>query len=142
MTKNTEAMEELERKRDALRAQLAATGEMRPGSLTQRYRKCGKPTCHCAAEGAPGHGPSWSLTRAVEGKTVTKVIPAGPAVERTQQQLAEYKEFREVTREFIEVSERLCDARLGTEKAEAKATAKKGGSNWPLKPRSSQRSNR
>ena len=55
--------------------QLASLGDLRPGSLVARF-KCGKPNCHCAAEGAPGHGPSWSLTRGVRGKTVTRVIPA------------------------------------------------------------------
>ncbi|HVT15319.1 MAG TPA: DUF6788 family protein, partial [Thermoanaerobaculia bacterium] len=66
------ALEELEKKRDGLRAKLAATGEMRPGSLVGRYRRCGKASCHCAEEGAQGHGPSWSLTRVVDGKTVTR----------------------------------------------------------------------
>lgn len=36
--------------KDALLKQLAAIGEFRPGSLLARYRKCGKPTCHCAQE--------------------------------------------------------------------------------------------
>ena len=58
------AIEELERQREGLREKLAATAEMRPGSLVGRYRRCGKPTCHCASEGAAGHGPSWSLTPA------------------------------------------------------------------------------
>jgi hypothetical protein len=62
---------------------------MRPGSLVKRYRACGKPTCHCAQKGDRGHGPSWSLTRPVAGKTVTKVIPPN-AVEATQAQFAEY----------------------------------------------------
>jgi hypothetical protein len=56
-------LSELSRQRRNLHDQLAALGDLRPGSLTARYRKCGKPTCHCADEGDPGHGPSWSTRR-------------------------------------------------------------------------------
>ncbi len=52
----------LRQQRATLLAQIAAIEEFRPGSLVERYRKCGKPTCHCAREGERGHGPSWSLT--------------------------------------------------------------------------------
>ena len=61
----------LEQRRGELKAKLAQVGDLRPGSLVERYRRCGKAGCHCAARGAEGHGPSLSLTRAVGGKTVT-----------------------------------------------------------------------
>ena len=35
-------------RRAALCAELASIGEFRPGSLQSRYRRCGKPSCHCA----------------------------------------------------------------------------------------------
>ena len=40
----------------------ADIGDLRQGSLRAQYRKCGKPNCHCAGEGAQGHGPYWLLT--------------------------------------------------------------------------------
>jgi hypothetical protein len=95
--------------RDRLKAELAAVGDMRPGSLVPRYRKCGKASCHCAEKGAQGHGPSFSLTHAVKGKTVTNVIPAGPAVERTRQQVDQYHRFRQLVQQLIAVSEKICD---------------------------------
>ena len=85
---------------------------MRPGSLVPRFRKCGKSSCHCAKEGAKGHGPSFSLTHSVDGKTITHVIPAGPAVDRTREQLEEYHRFRQLVQELISVSERICDHQL------------------------------
>ena len=103
---------------------------MRRGSLVAGYRKCGKASCGCAAQRHPGHGPSLSLTWQEGGKTRTKIIPAA-ARERTQAQIAEFRRFCRLSRELIEVSERLCDARLASEQAEAQATAKKGGSNVP-----------
>lgn len=102
----------LQRRRDRLLSQLSQIGEMRPGSLVARFRKCGKPTCHCAKEGAKGHGPSHSLTWPVAGKTATRIIPAGPAVERTRQQLEEYHRFRQLVRQLVEVSQQICDWQL------------------------------
>ena len=97
--------------RDQLKTQLAAIGDMRPGSLVPRFRKCGKPSCHCAKKNDPGHGPSYSLTHAVAGKTVTHVIPAD-AVERTRKQLEEYHRFRELIQRLLAVSEQICQRRV------------------------------
>ncbi len=52
----------LKTQRDVLRRKLADLEDMRPGSLVERYRKCGKPTCRCANKDSGAHGPSWSLT--------------------------------------------------------------------------------
>ncbi len=127
MPETTKHVAELNRRRDHLKRQLAEIGDMRPGSLTGRYRKCGKPTCHCAQSGDRGHGPSWSLTRSVKGKTVTRIIPA-VAVERTQGQLAEYQRFRALSRALVEVSVQLCDAQLPATKKASSAKAEKRGS--------------
>jgi hypothetical protein len=97
--------------RDRLQTQLAAIGDMRPGSLVPRFRKCGKPSCHCAKKGDSGHGPCYSLTHAVAGKTVTHVIPAA-AVERTREQLQEYHHFRILVQQLLAVSEQICDLQL------------------------------
>src|SRR5438552_11062904 len=114
---------------------------MRPGSLVERYRRCGKPACHCASRNATGHGPSWSLTRGVAGKTVTKIIPP-TAVEQTRRQIDEYHRFRLLIREFVEVSEAVCDARLqGSGAASGLEAAQKGGSKRPSKRKSSPRLN-
>jgi len=134
-------LEELERRQRELKAQLSNVHDMRRGSLVARYRKCGKPSCCCADEQHAGHGPSLSLTWQEGGKTRTKIIPA-EAVERTQAQIAEFRRFRRVSRELVEISERICDARLEGEPAEAQATAKKGGSKKSSGSRSSRRSRR
>ena len=126
MPETTKPVVDLTRRRDQLKRQLAEIGDMRPGSLTGRYRKCGKPTCHCAQPGAQGHGPSWSLTRHVGGKTVTKIIPAG-ALERTREQLEEYQRFRTLSRELVEVSVQLCDAQLSAPVRASSGEAEKGG---------------
>ena len=118
-------LEQLEAERDRLKSEIARIGDMRPGSLVGRFRKCGKPTCHCAESDSEGHGPSWSLTHAVAGKTITKVIPAGAAVERAREQIAEYRRFRKLTRRLVEVSEWICD--YGLSEAKGEVGGKKNG---------------
>ena len=108
----TTPLKALREKRDQLTANLAHIDDLRPGFLTARFRKCGKPNCHCAREDSPGHGPSYSLTHRIGGKTVTQVIPQGPAVERAKSQIAEYRRFRHLVRELISVSEQICSAQL------------------------------
>jgi hypothetical protein len=133
------SVEALEAKLAALRPLLGAVADMRPGSLVERYRACGKSGCRCAKEGAPGHGPSWSLTREVAGKTVTRVIPPS-AVEMVRAHIQEHKRFRAIVRELVETSERLCDARLMQTDAASQEAAKKGASKKPSRPRSTRRS--
>ena len=138
----SENPQQLEERRTELKGSLAELGEMRPGSLVERYRRSGKPNCHCAAPDAACHGPSWSLTREVAGKTVTKVIGA-TAVEQTRRQIDEYRRFRLLIRALVEVSEQLCDARLQASKAVSEPeAAQKGGSKRRSRRKSSPRSKR
>ena len=106
----------LERQHAHLRSQFASIGEMRSGSLTEPFRPCGKPRCHCAKTGDPGHGPVLSRTRKQAGKTVTRIIPAHAGSE-TQARLAEYRRFRQLSKMFIEVNDALNEARLATSSA-------------------------
>lgn len=70
----------------------------------------------CSSD-SPGHGPSYSLTRAVEGKTRTRIIPAG-AVETVREQIDEYRRFRQVVHDLVETNVDLCDALLRGEDEE------------------------
>jgi hypothetical protein len=121
----TTSLEALREKREQLTASLARIDDLRPGFLSARFRKCGKPNCHCAQKGSPGHGPSYSLTHRLGGKTITQVIPQGPAVERTKAQLSEYRRFRHLVRELISVSEQICSAQLREEETVSTTKAKK-----------------
>ncbi|OGV91207.1 MAG: hypothetical protein A3K19_23300 [Lentisphaerae bacterium RIFOXYB12_FULL_65_16] len=113
-------------------AELQSLGDFRQGSLVERFRRCGKPRCHCANPGDPGHGPSFSLTRSAEGKTITQVIPAQEA--RTAGlQIAEYHRFRGLCRELTAVNEEICRVRLA---AASEAAAEKKTSSNPSKRKS------
>jgi uncharacterized protein DUF6788 len=131
----TISLQSLRDRRDQLTASLARVDDLRPGFLTARFRKCGKPNCHCAQKDSPGHGPSYSLTHRVGGKTVTQVIPQGPAVERAKEQIAEYRRFRNLVRELIVVSEQICSAQV----RDAEALPASGAKKKPLRRYTGQR---
>ena len=57
------SLPELEAERGRLYAQLSTVGDFRRGSVSENYRKCGKPNCACAAADHPGHGPRFLWTR-------------------------------------------------------------------------------
>lgn len=65
-----------ERRRQRLLAQLPDLRHILRGSLVTRYRRCGRPSCHCAREDDPGHGPAYYLMVTVApGKTVQVYVP-------------------------------------------------------------------
>lgn len=141
MSANATTVRQLRQRIEQIKADIAAVGPMRPGSLVEHYRRCGKPTCRCAKPGQPGHGPQWLLTRAVAGKTVS--VPIAPqALERTRRQVEEYRRFRALARELIELSARLCQALLRAPQAASDEAAKKGASKRLSRHKSSPRSRR
>ena len=120
-----EDIEQLERRRDRLRDELAAIGDFRPGILIEMTRKCGKPTCHCARPGDPGHR-GWALSRNIGGKRVNRGVPTH-ALEQTRTQIAEHARFKDLSRRLVEASEELCRVRLKAGRDAGRA-AQKGGS--------------
>ena len=117
-----DTLDSLTLRRDRIQQEFVSLGDLRPGLLTRRFLQCGKPRCRCQLDGATGHGPYWSLTFKVQGKTVTRSIPAA-AVERTREQIAEHKRFRALAAELADLPidpkrvERAAEA-LGGEIAE------------------------
>ena len=55
------SLPELEAERDRLFAQLSVVGDFRRGSVSENWRRCGKPNCACADPGHPGHGPRYPV---------------------------------------------------------------------------------
>jgi hypothetical protein len=122
---HSENLSELRVKKEQILSEIIHLSDFRPGSLVERYRRCGKPYCHCAKPGAKGHGPSYSLTRSVKGKTVTKIIPK-EEVETTRQQIQEYHRFREAVEELVETNEKICNVKLEEKKEASREAEKKG----------------
>ena len=64
------SLPELMAERDRLFAQLSMVGDFRRGSVSENWRRCGKPNCACAAPEHPGHGPRflWDPVREAEDR--------------------------------------------------------------------------
>lgn len=124
MTQSTE-LERLYEKRDSILQEISKLDDFRQGSFSPRYRKCGKAYCYCAKEGAKGHGPLWMVTRAVEGKTVSKTIPK-EMVEKTFEQIDTFHQFQKLVKEYTETNIKICDAKLPSKKQASRKAKKKG----------------
>jgi len=124
----------LEDKRQKLLEQILQIGDMRQGSLTEVYRSCGKPNCHCASPGDPGHGPYYAFTRKVGGKTETMQLRAGPVLTKIEREVKGYRRFRSLCTELVAVNEQICEAKtVGEDGVETKV---KKTSSKPSKKRS------
>jgi DNA-binding transcriptional ArsR family regulator len=64
------------RAQQRLARQLAEIGFALPGTLTERYMRCGKAHCRCKADPPALHGPYLQWTRKVDGRTVTRLLSA------------------------------------------------------------------
>ena len=107
----SDSLPDLESRRADLLGSLASLGDLRPGSIVAVIRRCGKPTCPCAQPEHPGHGPSLRLTHKRKGKTVTEALPTPAAVRKAEREVAEFRTFREISHEFVEVNEKICRLR-------------------------------
>jgi hypothetical protein len=125
---------ELEAERDRLYARLAEVGDFRRGSVSENWRKCGKPNCACARPGHPGHGPRFLWTRNARGRgTVGRQLAAGE-VEKVRGEVARHAEFAAISEQIAEVNEKICEARPATAAgAPSVPEGEKGGSSARLR---------
>ncbi len=124
-----------------LAAEMAEPQPMRRGSLSERYVKCSKPGCLCAERPQARHGPYYSLTRAVAGRTQSRFLSAAQAA-IARRQVAAGRQFRQQVDAYWEACERWADAQLTAPEAASREAAQKGGSPRPSRRRSSRRSRR
>ncbi len=134
-----EPLDELERRRAQLHEQLAGTGDFRPGSVNETWRRCGKPDCACAQPEHPGHGPRYLWTRSAGGKTRSRQLAAAE-LDKVRREIANYRQFAELSEQIVQVNEAICEARPAAPPGTAggagapPAGGEKGGSG-PRSPR-------
>ena len=118
----------LEAERDRLYAQLSMVGDFRRGSVSENWRKCGKPNCACARPGHPGHGPRFLWTRTARGGGTVGRQLAAAEVEEVRREVARHAEFAAICEQIAEVNEKICEARpaAGTDAPRAPDGEKRG----------------
>jgi len=118
-------------------AELAEAKPMRRGSESERMVKCNKPNCPCGKAPAARHGPYFSLTRAVAGKTHSRFLTQEQAnVARRQIQAGQ--EFRVALEKYWEGCEAWADSQSEASPTGSAEEAEKGG----FKPTSNTKSSR
>ena len=134
------SLPELMAERDLLFAQLGMVGDFRRGSVSENWRRCGKPNCACAAPEHPGHGPRFLWTRSAgRRKTVARQLAAGE-VEKVRREIARHAEFATTVEQIIEVNEKICEARPAPGSAVSEDPSGTGGEKGGSGSRSRRRS--
>ena len=106
-----ERLATLEARRQRLYQALATLGDLRRGTISVNYRKCGKPTCGCAQAEHPGHGPQYLWNATIGGKSRARNLRWGPDLEKVGQEVQTYRTFVRLCAELVEVNEHICDLR-------------------------------
>jgi hypothetical protein len=107
----SESLVALEQQRGAILSRIVGLGDFRSGSITAIIGRCGKPECRCHQPNQPGHGPNFRLTRKVNGKSVSETFASPAELRRAQREVEAFHRFRELSRELLEVNEKICRAR-------------------------------
>lgn len=117
----------------------------RRGSVSERFVKCSKASCPCAHDPKARHGPYFSYTHAVKGRTKSRFLSPEQAVV-VRRQIKQGKQFRNELDAFWKRCEQAADEELDDLEAASQETAKKGGSkrrsNRSSKPQPSRKSKR
>ena len=114
MDKKREA--QLERQIEKVKRDLAALGDLRPGSLSTQYNVCGNPNCRCKATPPKKHGPYYQVSFTRKGKGSSKFVRKEdlPAVRK---QLKTYERMKLLMDRWIDLSTELSNLRLSKNQA-------------------------
>jgi len=109
--KTIPTVEKLEAQIAQIKTQLQKHGAMRPGSLSRQYNVCGKPGCRCKDPTRPRrHGPYYQLNYVYRGKKTSQFIRR-EILRRVRTELANYKQFRRLTEQWIGLALKVAQAK-------------------------------
>ena len=105
----------LQRQIDKVKRDLAALGDLRPGSLSTQYNVCGSPGCRCKATPPVKHGPYYQVSYTRKGKSSSKFVKKED-LPTVRKQLKNYERMRLMMERWIDLATELSTLRL-TQKA-------------------------
>jgi hypothetical protein len=91
--------------REILTSGLPSFAEIVRGSLVTRYRRCGKPTCHCAQ--SRGHGPAHYLVVTLKPGKTEQILLSEAMLPVARQFLNNYKRWWAALEKVSAVNRRL-----------------------------------
>ena len=122
MPKPTRKVKELVDRRESLAAGLPPFSEIVRGSLVTRYRRCGKPTCHCAT--TEGHGPAHYLSVTLKPGKTEQILLSEEMLPVARQFLDNYNRWWAALERVSEVNRRLLRMRVAERTRERKSSEK------------------
>lgn len=57
--------------------------------------------------GRSGRGPTLRLTYKVQGKSISEALPTSAAVRKVEHEIAEFRKYQELSRAFVQISEKI-----------------------------------
>ena len=103
MTESTSA--QLRRRRGQLLRKLPPLDSVLRGSLIERYKRCGNPSCKCAQ--GPGHGPKYYLSVSYPGRSPQMDYIPQADYARVSKLMANHAQAREILEEISEINHEL-----------------------------------
>ena len=110
MSKQAREVRKLADRRETLAAALPPFAEIVRGSLVTRYRRCGKPTCHCA--NTEGHGPAHYLSVTLKPGKTEQILLSEEMLPVARQYLDNYDRWWAALEKVSEVNRRLLRMRV------------------------------
>src|SRR5271167_2557592 len=105
MSKASGPAKRLLEQRQILTSGLPAFAEIVRGSLVTRYRRCGKPTCHCVK--SRGHGPAHYLVVTLKPGKTEQILLSEQMLPVARQFLDNYKRWWAALEKVSAVNRRL-----------------------------------
>lgn len=94
---------ELTRRIERIKTQLAALGDLRPGTLSEQYNTCSTLGCRCKADPLQRHGPYHQLSYSRRGRSRTENVRP-EHLTAVHAQLHNYQKLRDLLDEWIDAS--------------------------------------
>jgi hypothetical protein len=111
MPKASDPAKKLLEQREILTSGLPSFAQIVRGSLVTRYRRCGKPTCHCVQ--SRGHGPAHYLVVTLRPGKTEQILLSEEMLPVARQFLDNYKRWWAALEKVSAVNRRLLRLRVG-----------------------------
>jgi len=100
---------------EKVKGQLAALGDLRPGSLSTQYNVCGTPGCRCKATPPEKHGPYYQVSFTRKGKSSSKFVRKEDLA-AVRRELKKYEVMKTLVDRWIDLATELSNIRLANKR--------------------------
>jgi len=100
---------------ERVKGQLAAIGDLRPGSLSTQHNVCGTPGCRCKATPPEKHGPYYQVSFTRKAKSSSKFVRKEDLA-AVRQELKNYEAMKTLVDQWIDLATELSNLRLANKR--------------------------